>query len=143
MDVKAITSYICSSHPFTCTPQSNTIRTQSFLYTVLYDFLLETIFDLRDNEEDAQNKVKTLSVMLGRSHTLLLLFVVVNVGDVVIAGMGEEEAGLELAECVLRATLAWVVCTAVSYRPRGDTAAWGFLTLVGLLPAWWAQARLF
>ena len=116
-------------------------QAQALAYTILYDFLLETIFDLRDIDEDVRNGVRTLPVALGRERTLWLLAAVVNLGDLIITGVR-----LDLwtaAECILRSTLSCALFAYIAlHKPRSDTTAWGILTLIGLVPAWWAQAKL-
>ena len=142
MDTKVVAQHVCAAHPSSCGSEVSSMRqARALAYTILYDFLLETIFDLRDIDEDVRNGVKTLPVALGRERTLLLLAAVVNLGDLIITGVR-----LDLwtaAECVFRSTLSWALFAyTASNRPRSDTAAWGLVTLIGLVPAWWAQVRL-
>lgn len=142
MDTKPIVRHVCAYYPASCNSGvSKKRQKQALAFTVLYDFALETIFDLRDLDEDKQNGVRTLPVALGRRRTLLLLATVMVPGDLIIHG---DKLGFwGAAESILRSTLTWFLLAYIGKNePRGNTVVWGFLTIMGLLPSLWAQSGL-
>lgn len=102
---------------------------------MLYNFIRETICDARDVAEDKREGMRTLPIALGSTGTMVFLFLTATLGDVIITG------GFGM-EPLLRSVITMVMCAVVVRQPRENGKYWGFLTLFGLLPAWWAQYRL-
>ena len=142
MDTKVIAQHVCTVRPGSCSSDvSNVRQTQALAYTILYDFLLETVFDLRDMDEDCRNQVRTLPLALGFEQTVVLLAVVVTLADLFVTGFTWDV--WVVTECTSRSLLAWALSTYIASKwPRSDPAPWGLLTMIGLVPAWWAQVRL-
>lgn len=135
MDVNPATVRACGLYPSLCSPKD--VRLRSLAYSVLYNFLRETVCDARDIAEDEKEGVMTLPIALGgrRGRTMLLLAVTVVLGDIVITG----DLGME---SLLRATLALGMSHVVLTQPRENGLAWASLALFLLLPVLWAQVRL-
>ena len=142
MDTRAIAQHSCTVRPDSCNSSvSNLRQNKALAFTIIYDFLLETVFDLRDVDEDQRDQVRTLPLALGPERTVVLLAVVVTLADLFITGLTWDIS--VVAECVLRSLLSWALSTYVVSRwPRSDSVPWALLTMVGLVPAWWAQVRL-
>lgn len=133
MDVNPATVRACGLYPSLCS--SGDVRLRSLAYSVLYNFLRETVCDARDVVEDEEEGVMTLPIALGRRGTMLLLTVVVILGDIVITG--------DLSvESLLRATFALAMSHVVRKQPRENGLAWACLALFLLLPVLWGQVRL-
>ena len=133
MDTNTITYHTCSVTLAACSAPG--VRATSLAYSMLYNFVRETICDVRDIEEDTHEGLITLPVVLGHQKTLVLLAVTTFVGEYYLSG-GFTSEGL------LRATLTITASAMVAAQPREKTGYWAFLTTFGLTPAWWAQAGL-
>lgn len=143
MDTRPMVQSACFRQAEACHSNfSRRRQTQALAYTVLYDFVLETVFDLRDVDEDKRNSVRTLPVALGGNRSLLLLTAIVLPGDLLIQGNIEPEFET-VAESLVRSGLTLAVLSiVVRTKSRGSTAVWGIVTLLGLMPAFWAQVKL-
>jgi 4-hydroxybenzoate polyprenyltransferase len=108
---------------------------QSLAYSMLYNFLRETICDARDVFEDKQEGLRTLPMVLGPNGTMVFLAITAIFGDMAITG------GFDM-ESLFRSVITLIISGVVVRQPRENGTPWGFLILFGLLPAWWAQFRL-
>ena len=134
MDVTAVALYLrgTMSHPENA---SSARHLRVLMYTIVYDFLWESIADVRDVQEDLHNGVTTLATAFGVQRTLIFLGGSAIVGDLSITILGGGSATLS----ALRSVFFWGAFTALAvYRPRRSMYAWGLASLVALLPVWLA-----
>lgn len=113
---------------------------RSFAVAFLYNWVRETMCDVRDLDEDTEEGVPTLPVAFGKSGTLALILFVAVAAEQVFMGSGLLRP-LPF-DSVLRVAVTFVGCVLIKDRPREDTFTWGLIALIGLCPATWAQARL-
>lgn len=135
MDVTAVVLYLRGTmlHP---EKASSAGYFRVLMYTITYDFLWESICDVRDIKEDAQHNVTTLATAFGIHRTLLLLGGSTVMGDLAITLLG----GGSVVLSVVRSTVFWGAFGATAlHKPRSAMYVWGLATLVGLLPVWLAS----
>lgn len=135
MDTTAVVLYLCGSRH--CQEKAFQARQlQVLVYTILYDFLWESIADVRDLEEDMHQGVTTLATTFGVWRTLVVLAAITIIGDVSITGIAHE--GVTLTS-IVRPVFFWGAFSLLAlYQPRRAVISWGVGTLVGLLPVWLA-----
>ncbi|CAI6234750.1 unnamed protein product [Periconia digitata] len=135
MDVTAVVLYLRGTTIYPET-SSGVGHLEILMYTIIYDFLWESISDVRDIEEDERDKVTTLATAFGIRKTLTFLLGSTMMGDLSITLYGGGSAVLS----VVRSTVFWgAFSTLALYKRRSDMYAWGLGTLVGLLPVWLAS----
>lgn len=135
MDVTAVVLYLRGTmlHPETA---SSAGHIRVLMYTITYDFLWESISDVRDIQEDEQNNVTTLATAFGVRSTLIFLSGSTMVGDLFITLLGGGSAALS----IVRSTVFWGAFSALAlHKRRSAMYSWGLATLVGLLPVWLAS----
>lgn len=134
-DVTAVVLYLRGTmlHPENA---SNVGHLQVLLYTITYDFLWESICDVRDMEEDTWNNVTTLATAFGLRRTLLILCVSTIVGDLSITLVG---GGSALLSVFRSSFFLGAFCTLAVHKPRSATYAWALATVFGLSPVWLAS----
>ncbi|KAF2159811.1 hypothetical protein M409DRAFT_29809 [Zasmidium cellare ATCC 36951] len=134
MDVTAVLLYLRGTMPHPEHPPSTT-HFQVLMYTIVYDFLWESIADVRDLNEDLQEGVTTLATAFGVRRTLMFVAGSTIIGDLSVTMIGGGNAVLAAS----RAVFFWGAFSALAtYKPRRATSAWGVGSLVGLLPVWLA-----
>jgi 4-hydroxybenzoate polyprenyltransferase len=109
---------------------------QALAYSMLYNFLRESLYDARDIEEDKRDGVSTLATYLGMSSTIALLLAAAVAGEAWISGAVTLEGNIRAVGMV--GLSSWIVTT----QAREKRWPWVFFSLVSLLPAWHAQAQL-
>jgi hypothetical protein len=137
MDTTSVVLYLCGSRD--CQTEAfHAGELQVLAYTVLYDFLWESIADVRDLEEDTHNNVTTLATTFGVSRTLWILAASTVIGDVFITGVGGRDTVTWTS--ISRPLFFWGALTLlVLDKPRSAVISWGVGTLVALLPVWLAS----
>ncbi|OJD26188.1 hypothetical protein ACJ73_02434 [Blastomyces percursus] len=126
-----------------CTDQS--LQTRSLCLSILYQFFRETACDIRDIAEDTEDGMETLPVRLGKGNTMLLISVVGMFSDVLLTGgVGPSlQVDLSLAfQSVVRVGCTMCVYSQILRYPRENHWAWGFMSLLGLVPVLHAQLCL-
>lgn len=137
MDTTAIVLYLCENRRCQ-TKAFEAKQLQVLAYTILYDFLWESIADIRDLEEDRHNGVTTLATRYGVLRTLSLLAASTIIGDVCITSVGSRGAITLLS--ISRPVFFWGAFGLLAvHKPRRAVISWGAATLVGLLPVWLAS----
>jgi hypothetical protein len=137
MDTTSVVLYLCGSRH--CQAKAfDAEQLQVLAYTVLYDFLWESIADIRDLDEDMHNSVITLATTFGVSRTLFILAVSTILGDAFIT-----EVGGRNSNTLTSLGRPHLFCGALSllavYKPRRAVVSWGVGSLVALLPVWLAS----
>ncbi|KAF2232253.1 hypothetical protein EV356DRAFT_253807 [Viridothelium virens] len=135
MDVTAVVLYLRGTmlHPENA---SSAGHFRVLMYTITYDFLWESICDVRDIQEDEQNNITTLATAFGVRPTLIFLGGSTMMGDLSITLLGGGSAVLS----VVRSTVFWGAFAALAlHKPRSAVYPWGLATLFGLLPVWLAS----
>ena len=139
-------AYYCRQAEFQCSDRH--LRTRSFYLAVLYNFIRETSFDVRDIAEDANEGLKTLPVRLGKQNTMLLMtFVGFLLDSVLTESVAFTTSGIivrspQLAQALVRVGLTMAAYWQILKYPRDNNWAWGSMSLFGLVPVLFAQAAL-
>ncbi|RYP68188.1 hypothetical protein DL769_005582 [Monosporascus sp. CRB-8-3] len=137
--------YFCHDKDTVCNEQS--LRTRSLCLTVLYQFLRETACDTRDIAEDTKDGMKTLPVRLGKRSMLLVMAGVGALLDslitdaILVTWLGIQVSAPLVLWSTVRAVGLIAFYTIVLRYPKGSMA-WGWMSLLGLMPVLWAQAAL-
>jgi hypothetical protein len=135
MDVTAVVLYLRGTmlHPENA---SSAGHLRVLMYTITYDFLWESISDVRDIQEDDRDNVTTLATAFGVRATLLLLGGSTIIGDLAITLVG----GGSVVLSIVRSTVFWGAFGALAlHQTRSAQYSWGLATLIGLLPVWLAS----
>ena len=135
MDVTAVVLYLRGTMLY---PEnaSSARQFRVLMYSVVYDFLWESIADVRDVQEDLHNGVTTLATALGVHPTLIFLAGSTVMGDLSITLFGGGSATLS----AVRSVFFWGAFGALAlHKPRRAMYAWGLASFVGLLPVWLAS----
>ncbi|KAL9087276.1 MAG: hypothetical protein Q9165_006770 [Trypethelium subeluteriae] len=135
MDVTAVVLYLRGTmlHPENA---SSAGHFRVLMYTITYDFLWESICDVRDIQEDEQNNITTLATSFGVRPLLIFLGGTTMMGDLSITLLGGGSAVLS----VVRSIVFWGAFGALAlHKQRSAMYPWGLATLVGLLPVWLAS----
>jgi 4-hydroxybenzoate polyprenyltransferase len=136
MDAGPATLHACSLSSEYCTSSASMDHCFGALcYSVLYNFVRETTYDVRDILEDTKDGVTTMATTLGMRTTCYLLLGVTLVGETKIGGQVSVWAIGRVAGVM--ALSSWVAT-----HPRERQWTWALFSLLSLLPAWHAQARL-
>lgn len=141
-------THACMAHDWECRWDNlgvgSEIYWQSFALAFLYNWVRETMCDIRDRVEDSAEGVPTLPVTVGRKTALAMLVVGTFLTEqVIFSGMMQGDFRAFVGwDSVARQAVTLLGCWAVFDRPREDKCAWSFVAFCGLLPSTWAQARL-
>ena len=135
MDAGPAAHHACLLHPQRCAPPGQ--QSRALAYSMLYNFLRETIYDARDIAEDRTEGVTTLATTLGMAGTVLVLTAATSIGEFWIGG-----AEFSLYHAVVRGFVTVALSTLVARQPRESRVVWAMFSLASLLPAWHAQAQL-
>lgn len=141
-------SHACVVHDWQCRWNNLGVGTEvywrSFALAFLYNWVRETMCDVRDMTEDAAEAVPTLPVTIGRRATLVLVALAVPATEQFIFSWLMQGDALAFAgwEAVARQVVTSTGCLLVMNQPREDKWTWSLVASFGLLPATWAQARL-
>lgn len=140
MDTTTIVLYLCDAH--NCREEAfEAKQLQVLAYTILYDFLWESIADVRDREEDLHNGDTTLATAFGVRPTLMLVAVSTIFGDVCITSF--DGRGFVSGTSIARAITFWAAFSLLAInKPRRAVISWSAGTLVGLLPVWVASVGM-
>lgn len=139
--------YFCHARDSPPPCSEHTLRTRSLCLAILYQFFRETACDTRDISEDAKDGMKTLPVRLGKTNTLLLMASLGTLLESLITnGISMTWAGIHvstplLGGSVFRVTMLLIFYAMILQYPKGSLA-WGWMSLLGLIPVLWAQAAL-
>ena len=117
---------------------------RSFALAFIYNWVRETMCDVRDLMEDANEGIPTLPVTVGPWNAVALTTMGTFLTEqYIFAGLMQ---GNLLAfpgwESVARQIITLLGCFTVFNKPREDKLTWSLVAFVGLLPATWAQSRL-
>lgn len=135
MDVTAIVLYVRGTmlHPGNASSKGHF---RVLMSTIVYDFLWESIADVRDVDEDLHDGVTTLATSFGVQCTLILVGCSTVVGDLCITFLSGGSTTLS----PVRSVFFWIAFSALAlYKPRRNIYAWGLASLVALLPVWLAH----
>lgn len=118
---------------------------QALLYSILYNFIRETIYDARDIDEDTHEGITTLATALGMTGTMLVLTIAAVVGELWIGGyvftaIAPSPNFLFSGEVIGRALVTVGLSSWVAKFPRESRWIWVPFSLLSLAPAWHAQA---
>lgn len=138
--------HVCMNGSVPCA--SLDLQQRSLNVSILYQFIRETVCDIRDIGEDSQEKLTTLPVLLGKRLTLILLLLVgIPVDTFLTGGITLSWAGSSInwslaATSALRMTVTVITYLVVLRFPRDNSIVWGSSALFGLLPVLSAQLAL-
>lgn len=141
-------SHACMVHNWECRWNNfgtgSEIYWRSFALAFLYNWVRETMCDVRDMAEDSAEGVPTLPVTVGRKVALGMLVVGTFLTEqVIFSGMMQDDFFAFVGwDSVARQVVTLLGCWAIFDSPREDKWTWSFIAFLGLLPATWAQARL-
>lgn len=134
MDTAPATLHACLISPDQCTTE--TVRLKSLTYSILYNFVRETIYDARDIAEDSHAGITTLPTCLGMTGTIFVLAATALGVEMRV----DEAFGYRAAVRAIGVVgvSSWVAIT----QPRENRFVWAVFSLTTLVPAWSGQAAL-
>jgi hypothetical protein len=136
MDAGPAALHACILDPAFCSSHvSADRRFKALCYSVLYNFVRETIYDVRDIHEDTKDGITTMATTLGMRYALSVLLITALVAETWIGG---QISAWGLGRAVGVVGLSFWVAT----HPRESRWRWAAFSLLSLLPAWHAQAAL-
>jgi 4-hydroxybenzoate polyprenyltransferase len=140
VDADVGASHACKVHDWQCAGVGGSMYWRAWAVSFAYNWVRETMCDVRDIDEDRDEGVPTLPATIGKRWTIaLLVSVTFCIEQIVFRGQLLAAPGLD---SVARQLIAFLGCLLIAKRPREAKWTWSFIALCGLLPATWGQASL-